>query len=105
MPHLDYPCPVCQEWIEILPTTPEALNCPWCKEPLKLSVDVDNYGMSNQRDLTRLISNRQHIERMIEHAKRVEVDTDVDQLKERNGETYDPAQDGPISHTNPNEQG
>ena len=69
MNHRDYECPVCGEWIEILPTTPKALTCPWCKEPLKLSVDVDNYGMSNQRDLTRLISNRQHIEKMIEHAE------------------------------------
>ena len=50
----NYECPKCEEWIEILPTTGENFKCPWCSTKLRLDTDVDNYGMENQRDLSKL---------------------------------------------------
>lgn len=61
MIHKDYECPVCEEWIEILPTTTtDDFRCPWCNERLRLDVDVDNYGMSNQKDLSKLVTFGSH---------------------------------------------
>lgn len=37
----EYECPNCGEWIQILPTTPERFDCPWCKTPLLKSVDAE----------------------------------------------------------------
>lgn len=67
--HQDYQCPTCESWIEILPTTNQnAFDCPWCKEPLYLNVDAE-FRDGMWRDLSRLCSNRKHIEKMIEHGK------------------------------------
>ncbi len=58
-----YECPVCHDWIEILPTTNKAnMNCPWCNERLRLDVDYDNPGMSNQRDLSKLVTLGSHFD-------------------------------------------
>lgn len=60
-PHRDYECPKCDEWIEILPTTTtDDFRCPWCNERLRLDIDYDNPGMSNQRDLSKLVTFRSH---------------------------------------------
>lgn len=67
-PHIEYECPVCGEWVAILPTTPELFPCPWCKEPLQISSDAEFEG-GMWHDLTRLISTRPHMEKMLEHAK------------------------------------
>lgn len=58
--HKDYECPVCEEWIEILPTSDNPFRCPWCNEWLRLDVDVDNYGTENQKDLSRLVTLGSH---------------------------------------------
>ncbi len=56
-----YECPKCDEWVEILPTTnQDDMHCPWCNERLRLDVDYDNPGMSNQRDLSKLVTFGSH---------------------------------------------
>ncbi len=56
-----YECPVCNEWVEILPTTTtDDFKCPWCGERLRLDADYDNPGMSTQRDLSKLVSFGSH---------------------------------------------
>lgn len=58
---MSYECPKCNEWIEILPTTTtDDFRCPWCNERLRLDVDYDNPGMSNQRDLSKLVTFNSH---------------------------------------------
>lgn len=60
-PSYECPNPECAEWIEILPTTNKNdFHCPWCNIRLRLDVDYDNPGMSNQRDLSRLVTIRSH---------------------------------------------
>jgi transcription initiation factor IIE alpha subunit len=66
--HREYECPNCGDWVAILHTTPGAFDCPWCKEPLTLSTDAE-FRDGMWRDLSRLVSNRPHIERMIKMSK------------------------------------
>ena len=40
-PNPTYECPKCEEWVEILPTTGENLECPWCKVKLRLDTDAE----------------------------------------------------------------
>ncbi len=61
MPNPSYECPKCDEWVNILPTTnQDDMRCPWCNERLRLDVDYDNPGMSNQRDLSKLVTFGSH---------------------------------------------
>ncbi len=61
MRHRGYECPKCGEWIEILPTTEtDDFKCPWCNQRLRLDVDYDNPRMSNQRDLSKLVTFGSH---------------------------------------------
>ncbi len=58
-PHSDYECPACHDWIEVLPTTPEIFNCPWCNEKLRLVADgelVDGIW----RDRSKLVTAGSH---------------------------------------------
>ena len=57
-----YPCPKCRSWVEILPTTPDVFECPWCNEPLEIK-------WGNSPVIKKLISKREHIEKMIDHGK------------------------------------
>ncbi len=61
----EYECPVCGDYIAILPTTPENFDCPWCKEPLFISSDAE-FEDGIWHDLTRLVSHKQT---MIDYAK------------------------------------
>lgn len=68
----DYQCPICNEWIAILPTTPPAFPCPWCHEPLVF--DPEKQTLVNAEVA--------HIRRMIEFAKSKETLSAVPALAE-----------------------
>src|ERR1700726_2083696 len=60
-------CPNCGEWIGVTGKH-EYFDCLWCNEPLLLNIDAD-FRDGVWHDLTKLVSNKNHIQRMIDHAK------------------------------------
>ncbi len=62
-----YPCPKCRSWVEILPTTTDVFDCPWCSEPLE-----QLFRYKNGMPPCKLVSKREHIEKMIERGKEKE---------------------------------
>lgn len=54
-----FECPKCSEWIDILPTTPEKFDCPWCKAKLEQCVDAE-FENGSWHDLTEI---REQIEK------------------------------------------
>lgn len=54
-----YECPKCDEYVEILSTTPEHFNCPWCGQSLRLSTDAE-FEDGMWHDLSRLVTAGSH---------------------------------------------
>jgi hypothetical protein len=55
-----YVCPVCDEWIEIVPGKEKgAFNCPWCHELLRLDVDAE-FTDGSWHDLSKLVTAGSH---------------------------------------------
>lgn len=55
-----YECPVCEEWVEILPTTPkDDFLCPWCQQRLRLDADAE-FVNGSWRDLSKLVTFGSH---------------------------------------------
>jgi DNA-directed RNA polymerase subunit M/transcription elongation factor TFIIS len=52
-----YECPNCSAEVE-LASYEKMKFCPECGKLLELDADVDNYGMENQRDLSKLIERK-----------------------------------------------
>jgi len=55
-----YECPVCHEWIEILPTTNlKDFQCPWCWEHLRMDEEME-FRDGLWRDLSKLVTKGSH---------------------------------------------
>jgi hypothetical protein len=74
--HNEYECPVdeCGEWVSVALPVSKYVTCPSCHTKLEIHPDADWFdGMWHYRTTLSICDpEREHMERMVEHAKRME---------------------------------